>query len=415
MLLSILMFLAVQEPLILTNVVVIDGRGGPPAAGRSVVVERGRITAVGPVGSVPTPPGARVVDLSGQFLIPGLIDTHLHGPPDSAKVVARLEWLFRHGITTARDMAGDAHVFRQAAGAAAGAESPLARLHYVAFWAGPSFYEVDRRPIGSTQGKPPGTVPWFQAIDAASDLDRMASEAVKTGAHALKLYADFSPDRFRAAVRAAHDRGILAASHVAVFPLRPREVIAAGVNTVSHAALLVWEAVDSLPSRFHVPPNTNFGPIGPYDRVPADDPRIVAVLETMRDRAIVLDATVSTIARGISPAASTWALRVTALARRIGVPISAGTDRPEDPAPDRQPALFDEIELLVTGAGFTPLEAITVATRNGARALGIDRDGGTIEPGKVADLVVFRADPTRDITVLRHPAMVIKAGTISRP
>jgi len=402
-----------QERVVLTNVTLIDGRGGPPVAGQSLVVEGDRISAIGPAATIRIPAGARIVDLTGRFLIPGLIDTHLHGPPDSAKVAARLGWLFRHGITSARDMAGDSYLFRQVAATAANRNAPLARLHYVAFWAGASFFQADKRPIGSTQGKAPGTVPWFQAVGPESDPDRLAADAVALGAHALKLYADLPADQFPSLVAAAHRRRLRAVSHVTVFPIRPRAVIAAGVDAVSHAALLVWEAVDTLPGRFHTPPNTNFGPIGPYDRVAPDDRRIVAVLETMRDRGVVLDATVLAIARGISSEASDWSLRVTALARRIGVPVSTGTDRPEDPSPDREPALFDEIELLVSGAGFTPIEAITAATWHGARAIGIDRERGTIEVGKFADLAAVAADPSRDIRALRRVVMVVKSGVVT--
>jgi imidazolonepropionase-like amidohydrolase len=405
---------ATQPSALLTNLTVIDGRGGPPRTGLSVLIERGRVAAIGPAGSVPSRPGAGTLDLSGKVLIPGLIDTHLHGPPDSAKVAAYLEYLFWHGITSARDMAGDASVFQPVARAAAPAAAPMAQLQYVAFWAGPTFYQVDLRPIGSTQGKPPGTVAWFRSIDEASSLDSLALEGKALGAHALKLYADFTPARFRGAVDAAHRVGLRAASHVAVPPIRPSEVIRSGVDVVSHAALLVWEAVDTLPSRFHVPGGTNFGPMGPYGSVRPDDPRIVAVLEEMKRRGMVLDATISTIARGISPEASAWTLKVTALAKRLGVLVCAGTDRPEEPSAGRQPALFDEIELLVTGAGFTPLEAITAATGHGAKAIGIERERGTIEVGKVADLVVLDDDPSVDVRRLRRPLIVIKAGVVHR-
>lgn len=403
---------AQAQSLLLTGATVIDGTGSPPAAARDILVTDGRIAAVGPAGSLRVPAGARVVDLQGRFVVPGLIDTHLHGPPDSAKVAAHLAWLLANGITSARDMAGDATVFRPLAARAALAGEPLARLSYVAFWAGPSFYEADRRPIGSTQGRDPGTVPWFQAIDPSSDLDQLARDAHASGAHSLKLYSDIPLDRFRQAVAAAHRAGIGAASHVAVFPIRPREVIASGVDVVSHAALLVWEAADSMPVRFHTKPNTNFGPIGPYARVAPDDPRIVAVLTEMSRRGVVLDATVLAIARGISAEASDWSLRATALAHRLGVAISTGTDRPEQPAADRQPALFDEIELLVAEAGFTPLAAITAATLNGARAIGVAAERGTVEAGKVADLVVLGGDPTQSIRNLRRNAMVMKGGVI---
>ncbi len=400
-----------QETLLLREPIIIDGRGGAPITGQSVLIRGDRIVAIGPVDRLEAA-GARTIDLRGKYLLPGLIDTHLHSPPDSAAVAARMAWLFRNGITTARDMAADAHTLRGVAIAGEPAAVASTRLRYMAFWAGPSFYQVDRRPIGSTQGKSPGTVPWFLAVTTTDGIDGHVDDAVAIGAHALKLYTDLPAPVFRAAVLAAHRRGLRAASHVAVFPQRPSTVVAAGVDAVSHSALLVWEAVDSLPERFHTEPHTNFGPIGPYDRVAPDDPRILAVLDEMRQRGTVLDATVLAIEKGISPAASTWALQVTALAQRRGVAISTGTDRPEAPDPARQPALFDEIELLVSHAGLTPNQAITAATLNGARAIGAAADYGSIEVGKVADLIVLEADPTSDIANLRRVRTVVKGGTV---
>ncbi|MHB1326730.1 MAG: amidohydrolase family protein, partial [Gemmatimonadales bacterium] len=98
---------AAQDALVLRDPVIVDGRGGAPITGQSVLIRGGRIVAIGPVDRLDAQ-GARNIDLRGKYLLPGLIDTHLHSPPDSAAVAARMAWLFRNGITTARDMAADA-------------------------------------------------------------------------------------------------------------------------------------------------------------------------------------------------------------------------------------------------------------------------------------------------------------------
>ena len=105
-----------------------------------------------------------------------------------------------------------------------------------------------------------------------------------------------------------------------------------------------------------------------------------------------------------------WCAAAVGLARTHHVTLVAGTDN-VIPEGQSQPGIHREMELLVA-AGLTPLEAITAATQNGARALGIERTHGTIEHGKVADLVVLDADPTTDIRNTRRVRMVIKSGHV---
>lgn len=105
-------------------------------------------------------------------------------------------------------------------------------------------------------------------------------------------------------------------------------------------------------------------------------------------------------------------LRETLLAaRRAGVRISTGTDYSiSDGEPD--PTLFREIEYLVETGVLSPLEAISASTLNGARAIGIEESYGTIEPGKIADLVILASDPSDDIAALQQVEAVIKSGRI---
>jgi imidazolonepropionase-like amidohydrolase len=90
----------------------------------------------------------------------------------------------------------------------------------------------------------------------------------------------------------------------------------------------------------------------------------------------------------------------------VSEPIATGTDTF---------LLFDEIDALVNDVGLSPLEAIASATSVGAAVIGVDEDFGSIEVGKVADLVVYPADPSADISVLRRPSHVIRGGQLVRP
>jgi len=150
-----------------------------------------------------------------------------------------------------------------------------------------------------------------------------------------------------------------------------------------------------------------------------DDPRILALLRTMRERRIVLDATLDVARRlegarpgaagfAAPPAAAQWAYAVTRRALAAGITISAGSDSRLN-LPD---ALHVELEVLVRNGGLTPMQALVAATSGGAAALGRARELGTIERGRIADLVVLRADPTRDIRAVREVELVIKGGAV---
>jgi imidazolonepropionase-like amidohydrolase len=105
-----------------------------------------------------------------------------------------------------------------------------------------------------------------------------------------------------------------------------------------------------------------------------------------------------------------WGNAVTGRAAAAGVPIVAGTDALLDR--DGQPALLSELELLVSGAGLTPGQAIMAATRNAAEAIGVAADRGTLESGKAADLLLLEASPLDDIRNTRKIRFVVKNGRV---
>jgi imidazolonepropionase-like amidohydrolase len=101
---------------------------------------------------------------------------------------------------------------------------------------------------------------------------------------------------------------------------------------------------------------------------------------------------------------------VTKRANALGVSIVAGTDHIIDAANDPLPLIHRELEQLAIGAELTPMQALQSATRNAARALGVDAKVGTLEPGKVADILLLDADPLDDIKNTRKISAVIKGG-----
>ena len=98
------------------------------------------------------------------------------------------------------------------------------------------------------------------------------------------------------------------------------------------------------------------------------------------------------------------------LAHKLGVPVSTGTDNMGSPNEHYLPTLLEEIEGIVEFSGFTPLEAITSATLIGAKSIGIEKTYGTLEVGKKANMVILKADPSKNIHNIREIKVVIKNG-----
>lgn len=389
--------------LVLPYVTVIDGLGGPPAENQTVEIRAGLITSVRP--STPADSG---LDVSGKFVTPGLIDTHQHLPlwESEEAVSAALESLLMVGVTSVREMACCADAYLRLT--ASGDSAHVARLFWSVYWSDSLHFANDPR-VRENDGA--GSVPSLLAIDESTDLEAAVLAARETGATGVKIYSNVRQQLLEQVVDVAHARGMQVWTHPVVFPTRPSDVISSGVDVISHAALFVWEGADELPETYNGGHRFNpFGPPAPYATVAPDDPRVLLVLESLRDRGVILDPTVSTIAGPVGEEASQWGVRLTRLAHQMGVPISTGTDHPAAGAE----ALFVEMEMLVESVGMSSSEVLVSATSVGAAVLGAEQSLGSIRPGMVADLVVYDEDPTQDISVLRRPAFVLKSGTVVR-
>lgn len=401
-------------PLLLHNLLLIDGRGGPAVAGKAILVRDGRVARIGPLADLAAiaPADHRKIDLGGRWVIPGIFETHAHLTPFSQPetVERQLERMIYGGVTAVRDMAGDARQLAELARAALVDERDSPDIYYTASLAGPSFYEGDQRPADASRGLVAGLVPWQQAVMPETDLPLAIARAKGTGATAIKVYANLDAALVRRITDEAHRQGMQVWAHSMVFPATPLEVVQAGVDGVSHVCRIGFQAVADPPTQYH------HGRVHALDSVLADDPRIAAVFAAMRERGTVLDATLFVYSRpGPRPPAIACppqlALALARLAHRAGVTISTGTDFGADPA-QPYPAVMQEIEHLVESGVLSPLEAISAATRNGARATGLESTHGTVETGKVADLVVLNADPTKDIRALRQVQLVMKRGQL---
>lgn len=386
---------------------------GAPARTATIVVDGATIRAVEPDADLE---GATVVDVTGRFIVPGLVDSHQHiaTPPNRPVAEAALRRQVYSGVTAIRDMADDLRHISDLTRAALIGEIPGPDIHYAALMAGFDFFD-DPRTWQVSQGETPGHVPWMQGVSAQTDLRLQVALARGTNAKAIKVYADLEADLVDTIVAEAHAQGIAVWAHAAVFPASPSEVIAAGVDAVSHASLLAQETAAE--------PLTSYKTKAAIDTeaiVRDGHPKLDAVYAQLRERGTVLDATASlydwiaddaddteTAERARTNAA--LSARITADAYRAGVHISVGTDYETDPA-EAYPALHREMEFLVDRCGIPAEDVLRCATVVGAMSMGALDAMGTLEPGKLANFVVLTEDPRADIRHMRTVELVVKRG-----
>ncbi len=396
---------------VLAGVTLFDGTGHQARPNQSVVIQGERIAAIFPTGSQPLPAGARTYNLTGRYLIPGLIDTHVHiatdpsGEDSRVRTERRLRLALLGGVTAVRDMAGDVRALGSLQRDALLGEIPSPDIYYAALFAGPAFF-ADPRTHDASRGLIAGQVPWMRAITDTTDIHRAVTEAGGTGATAIKLYAELNGELARKITAEAHAQGLEVWAHAALRPARPIEVVEAGVDAVSHANLAAL-AMDSArrATALHAPANA------PLD---IDDAGLDTLFSAMVRHHTIFEPTLLVFAD--SPPLLRLAGAIANMAHRRGVTIIAGTDTlgGADAESPTLPNLHRELELLVTLAGLSPAEALESATRDAAVALGAQSVRGTIEVGKLADLVVLQSDPLRDIRNTRSIQLVMKRGRVWR-
>ncbi len=400
--------------LVMRDANLIDGRGTPARPHVTIVIAEGRIEAVhgSTLGNVP--PGATVWDLNGRTVIPGLFDSHVHltgGPQAKAVIEKWLRWGLLGGVTSVRDMGGDAVQLAELARRAAEPAHASPRIYFSTLVAGPQWFR-DPRAKGASHGGVPGEVAWMRAVTPQSNIPEIISAGKATGATGLKIYADLMPRLVGELTQEAHRRGLRVWSHAAIFPTRPSEVVKAGVDVVSHSVYLGVEGMAKPPESYE---QARRGAGIDYSSSPVEGPAITALFQLMRERGTLLDETLFVTHLGHTDESDPiwrWTRQVTKRAYKLGIPLVAGTDSFGNPEKQPMPNIHAEMELLVANCGLTPVEAIEAATYEGARAVGVEASYGTVQAGKIADLVILNGDPSGDIRRTRAVVAVVKAGVV---
>jgi hypothetical protein len=382
----------------------IDGTAAAPRADMSIIVSDDRIEAVVPSAQLSDAQkaGARIVDVGGQYVLPGLIDSHVHYAtnPDRPYAEAELKRNIYGGVTGVRDMAGDA---RELAGLSREAllnRIPSPDIFYASLVAGPSFFK-DPRTVVAALGTQPGTVPWLYAVDDKTRLPLAVAQARGTGATGLKIYANLPGPLVRKLIAEANSQHFPVWTHMQVYPATPYDSL--GATAVSHVCMIARHVREAGKSAY------GHGGEPSYEGLTADDPGIRKYIAALAKSGTIMDATLSVYKTDGKHCHIDLAGDITRAMHAAGVKIIAGTDT-DNTGGDPYPVLDGELEKLVRYAGFTPQQAITAATANAAEALGMQREFGTLVAGKAANMVFLQRDPLADIANVRSVVLTVKRG-----
>src|SRR5580700_6260271 len=403
------------ERIALVGGTLIDGTGRDPVPDSVVVIEKGRIVEAGPKSRVKIPSGAQKVDVRGKTILPGLWDMHAH--------FEQVEWgpiYLAAGATTVRDCGNEFEFITAVRDAVASGHGlgPRLLLAGIVDGTGPSALGVAR-------------------VDTPEQAKMWTDKYHDAGFQQMKIYSSVKLEEVKDVAEEAHRLGMTVTGHVPE-GLNAYQVIEAGQDQINHISYIADIMTPPLPegaSRLdHAKAQANLDLSSP-----AAQKAIAFLIEhgTVVDPTIALfeffTASTAKPAVSIEPGVAKVAPELEAILadvgppspnadvgekvfakevavvgalHKAGVPIVAGTDQT---VPGH--SLHREIELYVQ-AGFTPMEAIQAATIVPARVMGLDKELGTVEAGKRADVMILAANPLESIHNIRKVEFVITNGTM---
>ena len=403
--------------LAITGATLEDSTGAPALTDSVILIQDGKITSAGPRAAVKIPAGATILDATGKYAVPGLWDMHAH--------YEQVEWgpiYLAAGVTSVRDVGNEFEFIKTV-------HAELDRKVNPAI--GPHLEFA-----GIIDGSGPVALGAVLADTPEQSLP-IVERYQAAGARQIKLYSSVKPEMVKAICTQAHDRAMTVTGHIPN-GMNALEGVNDGMDQINHIQY-EWPYFSRIPTGPDGKPDLKSPPI-----LELDSPRGKDLIAALKAHHTFLDPTVALfetllhtqplnqLEPGIdhlppqlrealdSPPATAgraalatarWQTLMAVLRKlhEAGIPIVAGTDQT---IPGY--SLHREIELY-NQAGFTPLEALQSATIVAARALGVEQNSGSLEPGKRADVLLLDADPMADIHNTRKVWRTIAAGAVYDP
>ena len=432
-------FIRTEAPVIaLAHVRVIDGTGEPPKEDQTVIINAGKIQSVEPSATAKIPPGAQTLDLKGYTVLPGLVGMHNHmffpmggSPPMYSNMGTSFPRLYLAlGVTTIRTTGSVAPY----------TDLEIKNLIDAGRMIGPKMHIT--APYLEGRGS---FTPVMHEAHRPDDARRMVNYWADTGATSFKAYMNITRDELRAAVEEAHKRGLKVTGHLC--SIGYKEAAEIGIDNLEHGLFADSEFVPN-----KQPDQCPQGVSNSLRQLDINGPAAQETIRTLVAKNVAVTSTLPVFEAGGAPLAQSGIgaasallnprvlnvmstdARVRYLQARARVSSEANFVALLRKAMDFERAFVKagglliagldptgnggivagfgdlrEVELLVE-AGFTPVEAIKIATLNGAKFLGEDARIGSIAPGKQADLMVVKGNPAAAINEIENVEIVFKDG-----